>query len=306
MLLHVEQVFARAGDVAQIIMGLDKAKRTPCGFCFVVYNTRKDAEDAVKYVGGLTLDDRPVRVDFDWGFEEGRQYGRGRGGGQVAPALQTFDDARLLSNCSQQSSLAAAPAPQHHQINPTCRAGICHVQRSMASPCHPKEQLRLPCLEHAPAAIAVHAEWGHLGDVTRSASLPLEQAAAHASTPSSLPCQGCTSAQGAAVPPDQPVKQRQLVLHECMYAHACPSDGMLSSRTRPACARGYFGVQVRDEYRTDWDAGRGGYGNIVKQELTRRQEAITANMGMYEQGQEAEADHPVHKRRRTSSDSDDD
>jgi hypothetical protein len=29
------------------------------------------------------LDDRPIRVDFDWGFEEGRQWGRGRSGGQV-------------------------------------------------------------------------------------------------------------------------------------------------------------------------------------------------------------------------------
>lgn len=64
-------------------MGLDKAKRTPCGFCFVMYYTHKDAEDAVKYISGLVVDDRPIRVDFDWGFEEGRQYGRGRGGGQV-------------------------------------------------------------------------------------------------------------------------------------------------------------------------------------------------------------------------------
>ena len=82
-LCAVLQVFSRAGYVVQIIMGLDKAKRTPCGFCFVMYHTRDDAEAAVKYVSGLTMDDRPIRVDFDWGFEEGRQYGRGRGGGQV-------------------------------------------------------------------------------------------------------------------------------------------------------------------------------------------------------------------------------
>ncbi len=30
------------------------------------------------------MDDRPIRVDFDWGFQEGRQWGRGRSGGQVA------------------------------------------------------------------------------------------------------------------------------------------------------------------------------------------------------------------------------
>ena len=31
--------------------------------------------------------------------------------------------------------------------------------------------------------------------------------------------------------------------------------------------RGKSGGQVRDEYRTDYDAGRGGYGMIVKQKL---------------------------------------
>ncbi len=44
--------------------------------------------------------------------------------------------------------------------------------------------------------------------------------------------------------------------------------------------------QVRDEYRTDWDAGRGGYGNIVKQELAIRQETIKVQMGMYAEGQQ--------------------
>ncbi len=29
------------------------------------------------------VDERPIRVDIDWGFQEGRQYGRGRSGGQV-------------------------------------------------------------------------------------------------------------------------------------------------------------------------------------------------------------------------------
>ena len=84
------QVFSRAGLVKRIIMGLDKVKRTPCGFCFVEFHSREDAGDAVKYINGATLDERPIRVDFDWGFLEGRQFGRGRGGGQVGtfPCLQ--------------------------------------------------------------------------------------------------------------------------------------------------------------------------------------------------------------------------
>lgn len=42
------QVFSRVGDVKRIVMGLDKHKLTPCGFCFVVYYTREDTEDCVK------------------------------------------------------------------------------------------------------------------------------------------------------------------------------------------------------------------------------------------------------------------
>lgn len=49
----------------------------------VRYYSREDTEDCVKYISGTILDDRPIRVDFDWGFQEGRQWGRGRSGGQV-------------------------------------------------------------------------------------------------------------------------------------------------------------------------------------------------------------------------------
>lgn len=90
-----EQVFSKTGDIKRIIMGLDKQKRTPCGFCFVVYYTRKDTEECVKYLNGTMLDERPIRVDFDWGFVEGRQYGRGRSGGQVRDEYRmNYDAAR--------------------------------------------------------------------------------------------------------------------------------------------------------------------------------------------------------------------
>lgn len=36
-----------------------------------------------RYVNGTRLDDRIVRTDWDAGFIEGRQYGRGKTGGQV-------------------------------------------------------------------------------------------------------------------------------------------------------------------------------------------------------------------------------
>ena len=72
-----------AGDIKRVIMGLDRMRRTPCGFCFVEYHERGGAQNAINFVNGTKLDNRIIRTDWDVGFKEGRQYGRGRGGGQV-------------------------------------------------------------------------------------------------------------------------------------------------------------------------------------------------------------------------------
>ena len=86
-------MFGRVGEVKRIIMGLDRNTKTPCGFCFVEYHRRADTEDAVRYISGCKLDDRILRVDYDGGFVEGRQYGRGRSGGQVRDEYRTDYDA---------------------------------------------------------------------------------------------------------------------------------------------------------------------------------------------------------------------
>jgi len=80
---QVHELFGRAGDIKRIIMGVDRFRKTPCGFCFIEYYSRDDAMDAVRYVNGTRLDDRIIRTDWDAGFVEGRQYGRGKHGGQV-------------------------------------------------------------------------------------------------------------------------------------------------------------------------------------------------------------------------------
>lgn len=88
------EFFGMCGEVKRIIMGLDRHHKTPCGFCFVEYHHRADTESAVRYLGGCKLDDRIVRVDWDGGFVEGRQYGRGRSGGQVREEYRTDFDAQ--------------------------------------------------------------------------------------------------------------------------------------------------------------------------------------------------------------------
>jgi len=92
---QVYELFSRAGDIRRVIMGLDRFKKTPCGFCFVEYYTREDAENAVRYINATRLDDRIIRADWDVGFVEGRQYGRGKHGGQVRDEYRKdFDPGR--------------------------------------------------------------------------------------------------------------------------------------------------------------------------------------------------------------------
>eukprot|EP00002_Diphylleia_rotans_P037328 TRINITY_DN8330_c0_g1_i1.p1 TRINITY_DN8330_c0_g1~~TRINITY_DN8330_c0_g1_i1.p1 ORF type:complete len:260 (+),score=49.30 TRINITY_DN8330_c0_g1_i1:68-847(+) len=92
---QIYELFSKAGEIRRIIMGLDRNQKTPCGFCFVEYYTREDAADCIKYINGTRLDDRIIRTDWDTGFAEGRQYGRGRSGGQVRDEYrQDFDPGR--------------------------------------------------------------------------------------------------------------------------------------------------------------------------------------------------------------------
>ncbi|KAK4624749.1 Nuclear cap-binding protein subunit 2 [Fulvia fulva] len=80
---QIHTLFSSCGEIKRLVMGLDRFSKTPCGFCFVEYYTHEDALDCLKYVGGTKLDERIIRADLDEGFAEGRQYGRGRSGGQV-------------------------------------------------------------------------------------------------------------------------------------------------------------------------------------------------------------------------------
>lgn len=80
---HIRSHFSLVGPVQTIHMGLDRIKKTPCGFCFVQYRDRRCALAAVANLSGTKLDGRVIRVELDAGFFPGRQYGRGRSGGQV-------------------------------------------------------------------------------------------------------------------------------------------------------------------------------------------------------------------------------
>ena len=54
---------------------------------------------------------------------------------------------------------------------------------------------------------------------------------------------------------------------------------------------------MRDEYRVDFDEGRGGFGQIVREEMRRHQAESVRQMDEYNLGQD---EAPPSKRRRTS------
>ncbi|KAK3368217.1 hypothetical protein B0H63DRAFT_488020 [Podospora didyma] len=92
---QVYELFSKCGEIKRLVMGLDRFNKTPCGFCFVEYYTHQDALDCMKYIGGTKLDERIIRTDLDPGFEEGRQYGRGKSGGQVRDEYrEDYDEGR--------------------------------------------------------------------------------------------------------------------------------------------------------------------------------------------------------------------
>lgn len=92
---QIHELFSKCGEIKRIIMGLDRITKSPCGFCFVEYYIHEDASDCMLFISGTKLDDRVVRCDLDPGYKEGRQWGRGKSGGQVRDEYrEDFDNGR--------------------------------------------------------------------------------------------------------------------------------------------------------------------------------------------------------------------
>ena len=89
---HLKGLFSTIGPVKSIQMGLDRNLKTPCGFAFVEYERREHALSAIAYLSGTKLDEKVIRVELDAGFKPGRQYGRGKRGGQVRDDRRNTND----------------------------------------------------------------------------------------------------------------------------------------------------------------------------------------------------------------------
>jgi len=89
---QIIELFSKCGEVRKVVMGLNKFKKSPCGFCFIEYFTHEQAAQAVNLLNKTTFDDRVVRVDWDAGYNEGRQFGRGESGDQWRDDFRADND----------------------------------------------------------------------------------------------------------------------------------------------------------------------------------------------------------------------
>lgn len=76
-------LFFKAGKIKRIIIGLNRYNYTPCGFCFLEFYKFSDAGRCIFFLNGTKLDNRTLKIDLDRGFLKGRQFGRGKRGGQI-------------------------------------------------------------------------------------------------------------------------------------------------------------------------------------------------------------------------------
>ena len=89
---QIFSLFSLCGKINRVILGLNKFTKKPCGFAFVEYADNGSAKRAVNFLNSSILDSREIRVDWDTGFTEGRQYGRGRNGGQKRDEYKKHND----------------------------------------------------------------------------------------------------------------------------------------------------------------------------------------------------------------------
>lgn len=110
---QILELFSKCGAVKKIVMGLNRFKKSPCGFCFVEYSTHEQAEQAMNLLNNTVFDERTIRVDWDAGVSEGRQFGRGESGDQWRDDFrEDFDSARGGQGRSLLRRLVEEPGKQ--------------------------------------------------------------------------------------------------------------------------------------------------------------------------------------------------
>ncbi|CAD26220.1 similarity to 20kDa NUCLEAR CAP BINDING PROTEIN [Encephalitozoon cuniculi GB-M1] len=95
---RIWELFLLCGPVRRVVMGLNRNTLRFCGFCFVEFYSTDSANVAVRYLNGFRLEQSPLAIDKDYGFVDGRQYGRGVFGGRVKTDRMYLEDRHQRDN----------------------------------------------------------------------------------------------------------------------------------------------------------------------------------------------------------------
>mmetsp|Transcript_58888 Transcript_58888/g.137596 ORF Transcript_58888/g.137596 Transcript_58888/m.137596 type:complete len:242 (-) Transcript_58888:17-742(-) len=147
---QIMDLFTRCGEVRKVVMGLNRFKKQPCGFCFIEYFTHEQAAQAVGLLNKAMLDDRVIRVDWDVGVSEGRQFGRGESGNQWRDDFRTdFDQGRGGEGRNLLRKIEGQPEKQVYVGKRKHDHGRFGAAKNKA----PVEELKKPKIEEDPNAI---------------------------------------------------------------------------------------------------------------------------------------------------------
>nr|UXY87764.1 nuclear cap-binding protein subunit 2 [Cryptomonas curvata] len=99
---QIYQFFNNIIKLKRIIIGLHRITKNPCGFCFLEVYKFKDAKFAFDLVSASKIDKRILKIDFDKGYNKGRQFGRGKKGGQMKEEslLDEIKEKNLKCSCN--------------------------------------------------------------------------------------------------------------------------------------------------------------------------------------------------------------
>jgi len=84
------EYFTQMGEIKRVITGINRIDLSKCGFVFIDFCHPKITIKCFLNSNGLKLNQRTIRIDLDSGFKEGRQFGRGKRGGQLLEDKEMF------------------------------------------------------------------------------------------------------------------------------------------------------------------------------------------------------------------------
>lgn len=208
----------------------------------------------MRYINGTRLDDRIIRTDWDAGFKEGRQYGRGRSGGQV---------------CSKGIRAVLPGIPVMNRC-------FVSLWLSFMNLC----LLVLMGLEWwFPETRSCHVAnwyqtWGPSASVSWmwKSQMGIQQEILDLKIVCTFKCYWAHNrGLSPATVPKTKAKCTQmnftLIFMPCLFMDTqkgLAMSGMIVASTFQGTV--FFPIKVRDEYREDYDAGRGGYGKLAQKQ----------------------------------------